>query len=253
MYQSIIVSIDLALVTFLLIYSSINIDSKKPSVNSLLQFSILMSFIFGLMTSIISIVKQSVLISLIASSIYFITSILLYIFIKKSKKQKFTKLFKRNPKELVIIAMIISILLVDFSGFIMHKANRKGMLNNRPNYQLTYSEYFDNKDKTLEQTVWKIEQLGDSSLIALYRYGCQACEAHHEELLNLKNKIKVEFVESRSELGKELVRLYELKFVPSILMWAKVNNQYESFTITELKEDPINQQKLDEFIETRIK
>lgn len=154
-----------------------------------------------------------------------------------------------------IIGFGITILMVAcmcgfISTYLIIQAEKTGLANNEDFKQTTIQEFLKHKDKTFEQTTDNKKNFQPKSLIVLYRYGCPDCEKNHEELKKLKNKVPTHYVESRSNLGKELVKQYDVKFVPSILLWNENSNIYQHIEIKDLKNNIKEQEKMKEIINT---
>lgn len=149
-----------------------------------------------------------------------------------------------------IILLIVACICGFISAYLITQAEKIGFTNRDDFMQTTIEEFFKHKDKTFEQTTDNKKDFQPKSLIILYRYGCPDCEENHDELEKLKDKVPTHYIESRSNLGKELVKQYDVKFVPAVLLWDENSNIYQHIEIKDLKNNTKEQEKIKEMIDT---
>lgn len=149
-----------------------------------------------------------------------------------------------------IMLLIIASVCGMISIYLLIQAEKTGLAHRDDFKKTTIQEFLNHRDKTFEQTIENKSDIEPKSLIILYRYGCPDCEKNHDELKKLKDKVPTYYIESRSNLGKELVKQYDIKFVPSVLLWDENSNIYQHIEIKDLKNNTEEQEKIKEMMNT---
>lgn len=147
-----------------------------------------------------------------------------------------------------IILLIIACISGLISVYLLVQAERTGLASREDFKQTTIQEFLKHKDKTFEQTIDSKKDFQPKSLIVIYRYGCPDCEKNHDELKKLKDKVPTYYIESKSNLGKELVKQYDVKFVPSILLWDSNPDDYRHIEVKDLKNNSEEQEIINNMI-----
>lgn len=154
---------------------------------------------------------------------------------------------KQNRTLYPKIGLILSLALFLFMLVTLYEMKTKGVLYHDNWQTIDILEFYEHRNKTLIQDVTEETDLPQKTLIVLYRYHCSDCEKNHDALKNIKQTMPVRYVESKSPLGKKLVKRYNVLFVPSILLYDKTSNRLEHLEVTNLAESKEEQQKLQAF------
>lgn len=151
--------------------------------------------------------------------------------------------------ELGIMSIIIACICGIISVYLLVQAEKTGLANREDFKQITIQEFINHRDKTFEQTINSKKEFQPKSLIIIYRYGSPDCEENYDELKKLEDKVPTYYVESRSNLGKELIKQYNINSVPSILLWDENSNIYQHIEIKDLKNNIKERDKIKELID----
>ena len=154
-------------------------------------------------------------------------------------------------KSLLSFALCLTILGGEFCiyGFISEHMYETGIINYNKWQSTPILDYVKKSKTTLLQNVFNIEQLNDKALIVLYKYGCSDCEKNYQALLDIQKRTKTYYIESNSQLGKHLIAMYKLTYVPSLLLWDKTSKTKNSIIIKDLANDLSEKTVLNTYIE----
>lgn len=134
---------------------------------------------------------------------------------------------KRSQVLTSVALATILFLTTGYTAYITTVASEKGMTHNDEWYKTTLKQIMIGEKLTPDPD--KIPEDLNGKIIVMYKWGCPACEDTHKELDEaLKEYDEVYYILSTSKEGKQLVKDYNIEYVPSILYVSSTDEYYKS-------------------------